>query len=136
MTTINERVQLIIDKYYSRNVTAFSRDIGVSQATIAAIVSGKMNKPSSITLTKILSVNIVKLNPDWLLTGEGEMLRDDEKIAADLNNPTEKQLLEAEIENKILRKQLAKLDNDIRELTEITAVLKYRLKNEDKNEAV
>jgi len=80
MDSINKRIQLIIDQYYNGNVTAFSREVGVTQSTIRDIVSGRKNSPSSGTIEKILNVNTLIINSNWLLTGKGEMLKDEDKI--------------------------------------------------------
>lgn len=75
--TINERIQIIVDQYYSGNVTRFSKMVGVTQSTIRDIVKGRMNKPSNDTIAKILKVDALNINPDWLITGNGNMVLTD-----------------------------------------------------------
>ena len=75
-TTINERVQRIID-HYNLNKSSFSKAIGLNNnMTITNIVSGRKNKPSYDILRKIAARFPVNLN--WLILGKGLMLLDAE----------------------------------------------------------
>jgi len=71
--TINKRIELII-KYLGMNNNSFSKKINVNPTVIHNIIKGR-NKPSYDILTAILST-FDNINPTWLLTGEGEMLRE------------------------------------------------------------
>ena len=75
MESINERIQLIINEYYKKNVSAFSEDCGISQKTINDIVGKKKNEPSYGTISKILTAKAVKINPVWLQLGEEPKIR-------------------------------------------------------------
>ena len=127
METINERIQLVIDQYYKGNVTAFSKDVGTTQSTIRDIVTGKKNKPSGETIEKILNVQTLFINPEWLLTGKGEMIQKSDVLPS-FNDPSSREAAERDAENAILRKQLADYKREVKELTEIAAVLNYQLK--------
>ena len=77
MGAINERIQKIIDQYYKSNASAFCRDVGLHQGTINDIIGGRLNKPTTQTINKILTAYTGKINPAWLLTGEEPMLKTD-----------------------------------------------------------
>lgn len=79
METINERIQYIIDQYFKGNSSSFCKEAGINPKTIHAIVSSKLNKPNTTTIQKILSIKIVNINPDWLMTGTGEVLKSNPK---------------------------------------------------------
>ena len=49
----------------------FAAAIGIQRAGVSHILSGR-NKPSLEVVQKILT-RFPKLNPDWLLTGQGEL---------------------------------------------------------------
>ena len=67
-----DRIKHIMD-YYNMSVNAFAQKIGSNQVTINQQVNGD-RKVSLDTILKI--VNSFALIPtDWLLTGEGEMLK-------------------------------------------------------------
>ena len=52
----------------------FASAIGIQPAAMSHIISGR-NNPSLDVMTKILH-RYPQINPDWLLLGKGEMLRD------------------------------------------------------------
>ena len=52
----------------------FASAIGIQRAAMSHIISGR-NNPSLDVMTKILQ-RYPQINPDWLLLGKGEMLRD------------------------------------------------------------
>ncbi len=71
-TTINERIQQIID-HYNLNKNSFSKRIGLSgNMTITNIVSGRKSKPSYDVLRKIAEA--FPINLSWLILGKGPML--------------------------------------------------------------
>ena len=74
------------------------------------IVSGRKNKPSYGVLNAIISSNDI-INPNWLLTGEGEMLKS-------LENP--KEVLE-DLENQI--KELHKFKDKYYSILEMNSKL-------------
>lgn len=69
-----KRISDISDKFFAKNTSAMAREIDVKQSTLRDIISGKV-KPSFDTLYKIVVNTTLNINPDWLLTGEGEMLK-------------------------------------------------------------
>lgn len=85
METINERIQYIIDQYYNRNESSFCRDTGIKQATINGITGNRGSKPSSDTLEKIINATVVRVNPDWLVIGEGPVLRTGKQSGKEAN---------------------------------------------------
>ena len=70
--TINERIKHIAKTLYNDNVNVMCKDIGVKQATMSNIVAGRLSKPSFEVINAIISNTFV--DPNWLITGEGEML--------------------------------------------------------------
>lgn len=76
MTTTNSRLSLFL-KAKGLTGTELADRVGTSQPTISAILSGKRN------LSRGMIARVAKLyddlNIDWLLTGEGEMLREGEE---------------------------------------------------------
>lgn len=82
MNTINGRISRII-KHYGLNPTSFARRIGQSNnVSITNIVNNK-TKPSYQTLASILA-EFKAVSGDWLLTGNGSMLKETNDIA--INN--------------------------------------------------
>lgn len=74
---MNQRLKILIDdlkkskKVYSQ--AEFAEIVGISRTQFSEIVTGK-RKLSDKAIHKILSA-IPEINKDWLLTGEGEMLK-------------------------------------------------------------
>jgi len=54
----------------------FADEIGVQRSSVSHVMSGR-NKPSLDFVTRILSA-YADVNPDWLLSGMGNMYRDDD----------------------------------------------------------
>ncbi|HNW71156.1 MAG TPA: S24 family peptidase [Bacteroidales bacterium] len=75
--SINERIFQILDFY---NVTRykFSQETGISEAVLLNIYKGK-NKPSYDFIEKLL--NKYEVNADWLITGNGTMVKNDLPVA-------------------------------------------------------
>lgn len=76
----------------------FAAAIGIQRAGVSHILSGR-NKPSLEVVQKILT-RFPKLNPDWLLTGQGEMLRAEASSAQASLFPSEAPLPEIKITPK------------------------------------
>ena len=74
--SINGRIQLIIDEIYKGNVSEFERASNIKPSTIKNIVGGRQTKPSYDVLESIVRNN-VQISSDWLLTGEGKMLKEE-----------------------------------------------------------
>lgn len=106
--TINERLTEFI-KTVNKNTNSFAKSIGKTYTAIESICKGK-TKPGYELLESIF-LNYPQLSRDWLLMGEGEMIRSDH------TQPDNDYLLEhlkALEENfKLLTAQLATKDKQI-----------------------
>lgn len=71
--SVNQRIRQIIGNK-SLSVNAFANAIGVAQGTLASMLN-RGTEPSNKTLNAVLSA-FPEVNPDWLLTGSGEMYAD------------------------------------------------------------
>lgn len=74
MNTINDRIRQIIDALFNKNIRSFSVSINENYQTIRNIVGERNSIPSSSILESMMN-SIESLNPDWLLTGRGSMLK-------------------------------------------------------------
>lgn len=70
-TTITERINKILESCFSGNKSEFARMINVGESNIRSYLNGTL--PKADTLENI-TTNI-GISCDWLLTGEGEMLK-------------------------------------------------------------
>lgn len=70
--SINERFELIINEKYAGNQSFFARMIGVAPTVIANVVGSRKGKPSYDVLEKVCAN--ANISPQWLLTGEGDMI--------------------------------------------------------------
>lgn len=80
--SINSRIDELISKFYSGNKSAFAKAIGVSSSVIENIVGKRKTNPSFDVTIKIYSA-IENLNPDWLLLGNGRILRSPDDSESD-----------------------------------------------------
>jgi len=83
---IGERVRHIREHEKGMSVAAFARLLDEKDHRIRDIESGKQKIPPEI-ITKLR--NILNINPDWLLTGEGEMYKTDKIQVFDNENGIE-----------------------------------------------
>jgi transcriptional regulator with XRE-family HTH domain len=71
---MTDRILAII-KYFHLSPSDFAEEIGVQRSSISHLISGR-NKPSLEFVQKILG-RFPEINTDWLLNGNGEMLKQD-----------------------------------------------------------
>jgi DNA-binding XRE family transcriptional regulator len=69
---MKDRIEKVF-RYYSISASQFADEIGVQRSNISHILSER-NKPSLDIVQKIL-YRFKDINPEWLITGKGEMLR-------------------------------------------------------------
>ena len=72
--TINERFEELIKKLYNGNKRAFATTLGISPTVIENVVGKRRGKPSYDVIEKVCAN--ANISPDWLLTGQGPMLKD------------------------------------------------------------
>lgn len=73
---MNERISKIL-KNKNLSASKFADQIGVQRSGISHIISGR-NKPSLDFIQKILT-KFPDIDPDWLISGIGEMYRTEEQ---------------------------------------------------------
>ncbi|MEG0925322.1 helix-turn-helix transcriptional regulator [Chryseobacterium sp.] len=84
--SLNERISKVIE-YSNLTPSEFADEIDVQRSSISHITSGR-NKPSLEFIIKIKS-RFPELLWDWLVTGEGEMLKAELPEVEILESPTE-----------------------------------------------
>ncbi len=73
---MTDRILEII-KVKGISASKFAEMIGVPRSSISHLISGR-NKPSLDFLQKVLN-RFTEINPEWLYTGSGKMMRNDQK---------------------------------------------------------
>lgn len=117
---IIDRLQQVIE-HEGLNVASFAKKIGVGDQTIRGIVIQKRNNPGYELIYKI-SQTFDWLNIEWLITGEGDMIKSPKDESVSTENSTK------EIINYLREK-----DQKIEQLIEEKAVLKYKYEQMKKN---
>ncbi len=79
--SINERFLEVINLLYAGNKRAFAQSVGISPTVVENVVGARKGKPSFDVLGKVCAN--ANVSAEWLLTGEGSMLR-----ASDLQQTT------------------------------------------------
>jgi len=121
MSTV-ENIYQFID-YKGISVNGFSKKLLVSNGYFAK-QKGSNGAISSKILEKIVN-KYSEINPDWLLTGRGEMLREDVKkevkrsVSVEKSTDCEKKLSEKEQQINKLLEQLLESQKQVRNLIEI-----------------
>ncbi len=108
---IIERLQEVI-AHEGLTVSAFARKIGVVDQTIRGIVIQRRNKPSFDILEKIIQT-FNWINAEWLITGNGEMVKDSPNSKEKPDSPEMIELI------KYLREKDEKIEKLIEEKTEL-----------------
>lgn len=72
--SVNKRFEHIIKTLFNGKKSAFASAIGVTPSVVDNIVGKRQGKPSFEVIEKVSS--IAKINIDWLITGNGTMLKD------------------------------------------------------------
>ena len=108
-TTVNQRVGEIMN-FYNLNKNSFAKAVNTVQPSISKIIMGA-SKPSFELLISIVE-NFKDINVNWLLTGEGKMLKEKVNISIDGKGLTpelvmilKEQIEDLEKENSMLRDQ-------------------------------
>ena len=93
-----DKIQKIIDYYGIKSVNSFAKDyLKYKSSEKINRLKGKNTLPSFDILHDI-SISFEEINPDWLLTGRGEMLRKNDTIG----EPTKKYMEEIERCHKMI----------------------------------
>lgn len=79
-TGINGRFAEIIDRLYLGNKRAFAQQVGISPTVIENVVGTRQGKPSYDVLEKICAN--ANISAEWLLSGKGSMIRDEDSQLA------------------------------------------------------
>lgn len=77
---INTRFKEIINSLYKGNKRAFAQGIGISATVVENVVGSRKGKPSYDVLEKVCAN--ANISAEWLLTGKGEMLREEDRQLA------------------------------------------------------
>jgi hypothetical protein len=132
METINDRLKLIVEKYFRGNVSLFCRDIDVRQSTMNEIMGKKQISPSANTMAKIINGKSVSIDAAWLMTGHGnELVSHPDKvrgaypIAGNENVKASTEELQLEAKIKLLWEINEKLQLKLDKANQEYAVLKY-----------
>jgi hypothetical protein len=122
-----ERISQIIDYYEIKSVKSFACDyLGYDSSQKINRLKDKNTNPSYEILNDI-SNKFDSINPEWLLTGKGEMLRNADTIAMLTELPPSRAQSPSEYEVLLLREQLAGKDREIRELNREVGALHHEL---------
>jgi hypothetical protein len=73
-STVNQRLNLIVDTFEKGVKAAFARKAGISPQGAQEILAGRKGDPSFKVLVKILE-SYPAIDANWLVLGRGEMLR-------------------------------------------------------------
>lgn len=91
MQTINDRFKIIVEKWYRGNDLAFAKSMGKFSSSFSKIINGTVN-PRATTLQRVCE-SLPQLNPTWLLMGEGDMERSEDKAQSAHDTKNNKDLL-------------------------------------------
>jgi len=82
-TTINQRIKNVIDDS-GLTINSFSKKIGIAQTSLRDCIV-KNAEPKFSTLDKIIKA-VPLINPEWLLTGNGNMKKNEGDFPVDNNS--------------------------------------------------
>lgn len=119
--SVNQRIKFLIDQYSMLTQRAFAERIGVSQSAISSLFSQRENRPGLDMLQKI-AIAYPEVSLDWLMLGQGQMLRGAIPMAASTASTSE--LAQFIRDYMQISKQLEGIKATVRELRRNQALLK------------
>jgi DNA transposition AAA+ family ATPase len=72
-TTVNQRLEKLVDHFSQGNKSAFAKTVGVSSQGLGEILGGRQSAPSFLLLQKLF-IAYPQVRMPWLILGEGSML--------------------------------------------------------------
>lgn len=85
MNEFSERINQIAEHYGVKRPADLAKRTGLSHQTASNYLGG--NRIPSVDSLKVIKQVFDKINGDWLLTGEGEMLKADQEPAVESQPP-------------------------------------------------
>ncbi|WP_308223801.1 hypothetical protein [uncultured Prevotella sp.] len=76
-TTINQRINAILDTVYGGNVTAMEKGAYIPRTTISSIVGSSKTSPGFNVIAKIGEISSPRISMEWLIRGVGDMFLDE-----------------------------------------------------------
>lgn len=76
-TTINQRINAILDTVYGGNVTAMEKGAYIPRTTINSIVGSSKTSPGFNVIAKIGEISSPRISMEWLIRGVGDMFLDE-----------------------------------------------------------
>jgi hypothetical protein len=123
---VSERIRILIDAREKGNKAAFGRAIGVTSQSVADLLDAK-GGPSFMTLQKIAKA-YSDLSLEWLVTGEGEMLKGQQSETTGLHSGAATIERATELaSNGLLREIIDTQKETITDLRGMVATLKEEL---------
>lgn len=133
MSNIKERVLLIAEHEGIRKVDFF-KDLGLSYANFKGMQKGSALSSDSIVM--ILS-KYPNIDPEWLVTGNGDMLRTTGRIAHDKAETYESPFVVNEIEQtliEVLKMVISSQEKTIQSLERQVAIMEEELSRAKKKD--
>jgi hypothetical protein len=124
---VSERIKILFQHFGDGNLSAFSREIGVSAQAIRDLMKGEKGGPSWPVLQNILRA-FPSVSTDWLVLGQGPMVRDN-MLLVDLTQPhqyvTREQYKETEEKIENMHRMFDAYKRDVSEKAQLEQV--YRI---------
>jgi transcriptional regulator with XRE-family HTH domain len=130
---INDRIQLLINELFDGNKSKFAQKIGISGSHISNYLGNKRRSIPSFEMIEDIYKSIEGINPEWLLTGEGEWKKNLNSTVSDnqLTDYLSRKLDEKNIRIEELARQLGEKtkENELlhKRIIELDAINKYKL---------
>lgn len=89
MTTINERINAILQTLYGGNATVMAKSTFIKRTTINSITGPDEASPRFDVLSKIGEISSPRISMEWLIRGTGNMLLDEISASTTVNSNNE-----------------------------------------------
>lgn len=89
-STVNDRLQAVVDEFYSGKAKYLARDANVPLSSISSILGERQSKPSLETIKNIYfnALQQYNISLKWLAFGEGNAKEDTNDDSSDQHQPT------------------------------------------------